>query len=116
MPGAPTITTVTVLNSTHLLVNYDPPPRSELVTQYTVYLDRSDRGLGELVTTTVGPELFLVVGPVLPFEEVTVQVSATTAGGEGPRSEEFTKRTDEDSKWKSVLGFTVDVVRGVRTA
>ncbi len=59
--------------------------------------------MGELVTTTVGPELFLVVGPVLPFEEVTVQVSATTAGGEGPRSEGVTERTDEDSKWKSML-------------
>ncbi len=104
MPEAPTITNVTVLSSTHLLVNYDPPLRSELVTQYTVYLNRSDQGLGELVTTTVGPELLLIVGPVLPFEEVTVQVSATTAGGEGPRSEGVTEQTDEDSKWKSLLG------------
>ncbi len=98
VPEEPTITNVIVLNSTHLLVVYVLPSTSELVTQYTVYLNRSDRGLGELVTTTVGPELFLVVGPVLPFEEVTVQVSATTAGGEGPRSEGVTERTNEDSK------------------
>ncbi len=80
------------------MVNFDPPERSDLVTQYTVYLNRSECEPGEVSYETAGPELSLEVGPICSYEEVLVQVSATTAGGEGPRSDGGQGRTQEGRK------------------
>ncbi len=98
MPEAPVSVNVTALSSTHLMVNFDPPERSDLVTQYTIYLNRSECEPGEVSYETAGLELSLEVGPICPYEEVRVQVSATTAGGEGPRSDEEQGRTQEGRK------------------
>ncbi len=103
MPEAPVITNVTAQNYSHLLVNFDPPVRSGLVTQYTVYLNRSECEPGEVSFETAGPELSLEVGPICPYKDVIVQVSASTAGGEGPRSDGEQGRTQEDRKCMGVI-------------
>ena len=92
------ITSVSAVSSTRLLVGYMAPQRSDLITHYTVYVERTERGLPEERFVADGPELSLQVGPFTPYEEVSVQVSANTAGGEGPRSVEVVERTLEDRK------------------
>ncbi len=66
--------------------------------QYTIYLVR-DEGRAELSYQTTGAEPSHKVGPTLPYEEVHVQLSATTASGEGPRSEAWHAQAGEGSKW-----------------
>ena len=92
------ITTVSAISSTHLLVEFMSPRRSDLITNYTVYVNRTERRLPEESFVTDGPELSLQVGPFTPYEEVSVQVSASSTGGEGPKSAVVVERTMEDSK------------------
>lgn len=75
---------MTSLSTTHLNVSWSPLKCSEVVTQYTVYLARNKQspGLSQLSYKTNGSNLSLKVGPTLPYEEVIVKVSATTAHGE----------------------------------
>ena len=98
MPEAPTITTVSAINSTHLLVEFMAPQSPIPITHYTIYVNRTERGLPERSFVADGPELSLQVGQFTPYEEVSVQVSASGTSGEGPRSVEVVVRTNEGSK------------------
>ena len=75
--------------ATTLTLSWDPPaePNGVIIT-YTLYVDY----LNETTTNIITPSAPFLLSPLRPYQTISVQVSASTSVGEGPRtlSMEFT--------------------------
>ncbi len=74
---------------TTLILSWDPPaePNGVIIT-YTLYVDY----LNGITTNFPTPFEQFIISPLRPYQTISVQVSANTSVGEGPRtlSREFT--------------------------
>ena len=94
VPGTPVITSVMNQSSSEVLVTWNitlPITNGPgAITLYTIYVDSN-----EGVNTADGTVLTYVIRNLVPYQLVTVQVSASTSAGEGARSAAETGRSSE---------------------
>ena len=82
--------------STSLTVSWSPPAQPNgLITHYTLYADYGD---GSTATPTTMDSMF-TISSLKPYQTVSVQVSASTSVGEGPRTETVEFTTDQASEY-----------------
>ncbi|XP_064396234.1 mucin-2-like [Halichondria panicea] len=88
-PGGPPAMLMASPTATTLTLSWDPPaePNGVIIT-YTLYVDYRN----ETTTNFLTPSAPFLLSPLRPYQTVSVQVSASTLVGEGPRtlSMEFT--------------------------
>ena len=99
VPAAPEITSLMNQSSSEVLVTWNitlPMTNGPgAITLYTIYVDSN-----EGVNTADGTVLTYVIRNLVPYQLVTVQVSASTSAGEGARSAAETGRSSEARKWQ----------------
>ena len=89
VPGSPPVMLMASPTATTLTLSWDPPaePNGIIIT-YTLYVDY----LNGTITNIPTPSAPFLLSPLRPYQTISVQVSAITSVGEGPRtlSMEFT--------------------------
>ncbi len=82
--------------ATTLTLSWDPPaePNGVIIT-YTLYVDY----LNETTTNFPTPSAPFLLSPLRPYQTVSVQVSASTSVGEGPRTPPTRFTTAEASEF-----------------
>ena len=104
MPAAPE--NVTLTNSFPLLrVMWSIDPPNGVISHYTIYVTRVERGNTLLAYTSTNTEFDIPSGDLDPFELVSVSVSAGNSAGEGARSLGVRGRTREERKSSQQGGY-----------
>ena len=100
-PGdPPRYISLTSISSYSILVTWFPPFKPNgYITQYSVHIDYLN---GSSDSISVFKNKYEVMG-LSPYQLIEVQVSAWTAIGEGPRSYLKIVRTEESSKYNSLV-------------
>ena len=90
--ASPTAATHT---ATTLTLSWDPPaePNGVIIT-YTLYVDY----LNGTTTNIATPSTIFLLSPLRPYQTMSVQVSASTSVGEGPRTLSMNFTTAEASE------------------
>ena len=84
----------------------DPP--EGLVSNYTIYVTRLERGSTVVNYTSTDTQLLQFDVPNLdPYELVEVSVSASNRAGEGPRSPGVRGRTREECKCSELVYYRI---------
>ena len=100
MPSSPENVTLTT-GSSRLRVTWTIDPPDGVVTNYTVYVTRLERGRTVINYTFIVTQLLQFDVPNLdPYELVVVNVSASNSAGEGPRSFAVNGTTREECKFR----------------
>ena len=95
MPASPENVTLST-SSSRLRVTWTIKPPDGLVSNYTIYVTRLERGNTVVNYTSTNTQFDI---PNLgPYELVEVSVSASNSAGEGPRSPGVRGRTREECK------------------
>ena len=90
--------------SSPLRVTWTLVPPDGLVTNYTIYVTRLERGNTVVNYTSTDTQLLQFDVPNLdPYELVEVSMSATNRAGEGPRSLGVRGTTREERKLRNVF-------------
>ena len=97
MPSSPENVTLTT-SSSRLRVTWTIDPPDGIVTNYTIYVTRLERG--NTVINYTSTDTQFDVPNLDPYELVEVSVSASNRAGEGPRSLEINGTTREERKFK----------------
>ena len=97
VPAAPENVTLTNISS-QLLVRWTIDPPNGMISHYTIYVTRVERGNTLLAYTSTNTEFDIPSGDLDPFELVSVSVSAGNSAGEGARSLGVRGRTREERK------------------
>ena len=87
--------TVSTVNSSSLLIQWEPPliPNG-IITYYTLYINYTNGS--EISTRTVdGQFTIYLLEELTPYQQVGVSISATTGGGEGPQSDYVYNTTEQ---------------------
>ena len=97
--GTPSNTTGMALNSTHIHINWDPPPadqhHGELI-EYRINVNVIETSNSLLVSSA--PDVTeAIIGPLHPYYTYNFTILAVTVG-EGPPSTVITVRTEEDGR------------------
>ena len=101
VPASPESVTLTNTSSP-LRVTWTIDPPEGLVSNYTIYVTRLERGNTVVNYTSTDTQLLQFdVHNLDPFELVEVSVSATNSAGEGPRSPGVRGRTREERKLRN---------------
>jgi len=95
VPAAPENVTLTN-SSSPLLVTWTTDPPNGLISTYTIYVTRVERGNMVLMYTSTNNQFDIPNGNLDPYELVLVSVSASNSAGEGARSPEVRGRTREE--------------------
>ena len=105
VPASPESVTLTTTSSS-LRVTWTIDPLDGLVSNYTIYVTRLERGSTVVNYTSTDTQLLQFDVPNLdPYELVEVSVSASNNAGEGPRSPGARGRTREERKLRKVFLF-----------
>jgi len=84
--GAPAGITVTNISSHALLIEWSPPDiPNGVITAYTIYINYNN-GTSEAERVMDGSTLNYILDHLSPHQLVSVQMTANTSVGEGPRS------------------------------
>ena len=103
MPASPENVTLTTTSSP-LRVTWTIDPPDGLVSNYTIYVTRLERGDTVVSYTSTNTQLLQFDVPNLdPYELVEVSVSASNSAGEGPSSPGVRGRTREERKLRNVF-------------
>ena len=86
---------ITVTNGSHaLLIEWSPPDiPNGVITAYTIYISYNN-GTSEAERVVDGLTLNYILDHLSPHQLVSVQMTASTSVGEGPRSTTVDGRTD----------------------
>ena len=106
VPSSPENVTLVTLttSSSRLRVTWTIDPPDGLVSNYTIYVTRLERGSTVVIYTSTNTQLLQFDIPNLdPYELVEVSVSASNSAGEGPRSPGVRGRTREERKLRMIL-------------
>lgn len=101
VPGTPpTITTFNVSSPYFVLVEWDPPSiPNGLITHYNLYVDYEN---GTNDTFTIEGQVNVQnITDLLPYQFISVELSANTSVGEGPRCPRVTDQTAQSGKHRS---------------
>ena len=102
VPAAPE--NVTLTNSFPLLrVIWSIDPPNGVISHYTIYVTRLERGDTVLTNTSMNTQFDIPEGALVPYELVSVNVSASNSAGEGARSPGVRGRTREERKSSTIL-------------
>jgi len=102
VPAAPE--NVTLTNSFPLLrVTWSNDPSNGVISLYTIYVTRLERGNTVLTNTSMNTQFDIPEGALDPYELVSVNVSASNSAGEGARSPGVRGRTREQRKSSTIL-------------
>ena len=96
---------LTVTNSTQaVMIQWSPPnDPNGIVTGYTIYINfDSDTSETERILVTDGSTSRYTLENLLAFQLVSVQMTANTSAGEGPRSGSVQVRTNPTGKCESI--------------
>ena len=105
VPASPENVTLTTTSSP-LRVTWTIDPPDGLVSNYTIYVTRLERGNTVVNYTSTDTQLLQFDVPNLdPYELVEVSVSASNSAGEGPRSPGVRGRSREERKLRKVFLF-----------
>ena len=97
VPAAPE--NVMLNNSFPLLrVTWSIDPPNGVISHYTIYVTRLERGNTVLTNTSMNTQFDIPEGALIPYELVSVNVSASNSAGEGARSLGVRGRTREQRK------------------
>ena len=111
VPASPENVTLTTTSSP-LRVTWTIDPPDGLVSNYTIYVTRLERGSTVVNYTSTNTQLLQFDVPNLdPYELVEVSVSASNSAGEGPSSPGVRGRTREERKLRNVSYSTAHVLR-----
>ena len=103
VPASPENVILTTTSSP-LRVTWTIDPPDGLVSNYTIYVTRLERGNRVLNYTSTNTQLLQFDIPNLdPYELVEVSVSASNRAGEGPRSPGVRGRTREERKLRNAF-------------
>ena len=92
---APSNVVVTNVTSSSVLISWSPPSTPNgIITHYTIYVNYTD-GSGIFTIQTESSATSYTLTDLQPYQSVIVQVSASTAVGEGPVSETAEGRPHE---------------------
>ena len=109
VPASPENVTLTT-NSSRLRVTWTINQLNGIVTNYTIYVTRLERGSTVVNYTSTDTQLLQFDVPNLdPYELVEVSVSASNSAGEGPRSLGVRGRTREECKCSAIYYNQFDV-------
>ena len=97
MPASPENVTLTN-SSSQLLVRWTVDPPNELISSYTIYVTRVEKGNMLLNYTSTITQFDVPSGDLDPYELVSVSVSASNSAGEGARSLGVRGRKREERK------------------
>ena len=98
--SSPTITKVTVLNSTSVLLEWEPVPVESsygIITQYTIHYKDVERGNSK-TTVVKAPASDATINGLRQKAEYSFQIQAATSKGSGPLSVPPKKATSESKK------------------
>ena len=102
VPSSPENVTL-ITSSSRLRVTWTIDPPDGLVSNYTIYVTRLERGNTVVNYTSTNTQLLQFDVPNLdPYERVEVSVSASNSAGEGPRSPDVRGRTREERKLRMI--------------
>ena len=102
VPASPENVTLTTTSSP-LRVTWTIDPPDGLVSSYTIFVTRLERGNTVVNYTSTNTQLLQFDVPNLdPYELVEVSVSASNSAGEGPRSPGVRGRTREERKLRNI--------------
>ena len=91
---APTDVSVIATSPFTIAISWSPPSTPNgVIVSYTLYISSSS-----VTTTRNQQQLDFIMGGFVPYERVSVRVSASTKIGEGPPSEPVIAYTQETSK------------------
>ena len=97
VPAAPENVTLTN-SSSPLRVIWTSDPPNGVISTYTIYVTRVERGNTLLTYTSANTQIDIPSGALDPYELVLVSVSASNSAGEGARSPGVRGRTREECK------------------
>ena len=101
VPASPENVTLTTTSSP-LRVTWSIDPPDGLVSNYTIYVTRLERGRTVVNYTSTNTQLLQFdILNLDPYELVEVSVSASNSAGEGPRSPGVRGRTREERKLRN---------------
>ena len=107
VPSSPENVTLTT-SSSRLQVTWTIDPADGLVSNYTIYVTRLERGSTVVSYTSANTQLLQFDVPNLDSHElVEVSVSASNSAGESPRSPGVRGRTREERKLRNVSYCTL---------
>ena len=97
--GTPSNTSGVALNSTHIYIDWDPPPEDQRhgeLQEYRITVNEIETSTSLLVFSE--PDVTeTIIGPLHPYYTYDCTILAVTVG-EGPPSTVITVRTEEDGK------------------
>ena len=97
--GTPSNTSGMALNSTHIYIDWDPPPEDQRhgeLQEYRITVNEIETSTSLLVSSD--PDVTeAIIGPLHPYYTYDCTIQAVTVG-EGPPSTVITIRTEEDGK------------------
>ena len=106
VPASPENVTLTTTSSP-LRVTWTIDPPDGLVSSYTIFVTRLERGSTVVNYTSTDTQLLQFDVPTLdPYALVEVNVSASNSAGEGPKSPGVRGRTREERKLRNASHFT----------
>ena len=106
VPASPENVMLTTTSSP-LRVTWTIDPPDGLVSNYTIYVTRVERGSTVVNYTSTNTQLLQFdILNLDPYELVEVSVSASNSAGESPRSPGVRGRTREERKLRNVSHFT----------
>ena len=97
--GTPSNTSGVALNSTHIYIDWDPPPEEQHhgeLREYRIAIHEIETSTSSQVSSA--PDVTeAIIGPLHPYYTYNCTILAVTAG-EGPPSTVITVRTEEDGR------------------
>ena len=102
VPGTPpTITTFNVSSPYFVLVEWDPPSTPKgVITHYNLYVDYENGSNDTFIVE--GQATVYNITDLIPFQFVSVEMSANTSVGEGPRCPQVTDQLPQACKHRSI--------------
>ncbi len=98
------ITTFNVSSPYFALVEWDPPiTPNGLITHYNLYVDYENETSDTF--TVEGQTTVWNITELLPYQFISVEMSANTSIGEGPRCPQVTDQTAQSSKQAEGMSF-----------
>lgn len=95
---------LTNISSYAVLIEWSPPNiPNGVITAYTIYIDYTDNDMLEAdrIVVTNGSTSHFTLEDLLPFQLVTVEMTANTSVGEGPKSGPIQVRTNPTGMYNS---------------
>ena len=107
--GPPVDVNATPINSTSVIVSWDPPPfelQNGVITSYSIILKTVDSGNVSLYSSNMDT---FTIRSLHPFTAYVVAVAAQTSEGTGPYTNDSTMTPEDGKYWSVVILLLLEV-------